>query len=421
MNLPRILFASLVSASALFGNLRAARAPEHWGPDPFLPLTAERIAKLPAEQRPAWENYWKASQELAAKIPVAAAPEFSPMQPLNAPPRGGAHTKGLRLDAPAQWYASKDAQTIAERVVAAQTAAGAWNKGNDYTQPAKPSSGEGGGWSRGTFDNDATIYELRFLANVQHALADEAASSALRENLRASFLRGVAYLFAAQYPNGGFPQVYPLMGGYHDGVTYNDDGMVHALALLRDIAERRPELDFVPRETALKARERFALGFDCILKTQLRGPHGELTVWCQQYDALTLRPQAARNFEPIADVAHESGPIVALLMKEKPEKKIVAAVEGAIAWFRAAALHDVAWVRDPATSRGELIARPGAPLLWARFYLPGTFTPIFGDRDRTIHFDVAEISAERRAGYAWYGTWPAAVLEEYEVWRKRAR
>ena len=33
---------------------------------------------------------------------------------------------------------------------------------------------------------------------------------------RAAFQRGLEYIFAAQYPNGGFPQIYPLAGGYHD-------------------------------------------------------------------------------------------------------------------------------------------------------------------------------------------------------------
>jgi PelA/Pel-15E family pectate lyase len=100
---------------------------------------------------------------------------------------------------------------------------------------------------------------------------------------------------------------------------------------------------------------------------------------------------------------------------------VAAAVEGAIGWFRRAALRDLAWVREPGSLPGEAVPTPGAPPLWARYYELGSLTPIFGDRDRTIHYVLGEISAERRSGYAWYGTWPAAALEAYASWRPTRR
>jgi hypothetical protein len=42
--------------------------------------------------------------------------------------------------------------------------------------------------------------------------------------------------------------------------------------------------------------------------------------------------------------------------------------------------------------------------------------PIFGDRDRSIHDDVNELSPERRNGYSWYGTSPAKALAAYQAW-----
>ncbi|WP_204266508.1 pectate lyase, partial [Enterobacter hormaechei] len=72
-------------------------------------------------------------------------------------------------------------------------------------------------WSYvGTIDNNATTSELRFLARVQ-AMAPGAEG----ERYRAAFLKGVRYLLEAQFPNGGWPQIYPLQGGYHDALTYN--------------------------------------------------------------------------------------------------------------------------------------------------------------------------------------------------------
>src|SRR6185436_10314649 len=151
-------------------------------------------------------------------------------------------------------------------------------------------------------DNDATTWEMRFLALAASATADAAKAAAWRE----SFLRGLRYVLAAQYPNGGFPQIYPLAGGYHDAVTFNDDAMVQALELLRDIRDEKPEFGFVPADLRTQTGPRVARGIACILAAQLRTANGRLTVWCQQHDALTLKPCAARNFEPAASCTNES-------------------------------------------------------------------------------------------------------------------
>jgi PelA/Pel-15E family pectate lyase len=231
------------------------------------------------------------------------------------------------------------------------------------------------------------------------------------------------YVYSAQYPNGGFPQMYPIVGGYHDGVTFNDDAMTGILELLRDVCAGN-ELGGTALNASLRteARERFDAGIRCVLATQLKDAAGHRTVWCQQYDPLTLRAAAARNFEPIADVSRESAGITLLLMSNpNPSPAIVAAIEGAVAWFRRTALHDMRIAKAPADLRGNAIPSPGAPLLWARFYEPGSSTPIFGDRDRTIHYALSEVSAERVAGYSWYTTVPNKVLETYPEWQKRIR
>jgi PelA/Pel-15E family pectate lyase len=393
----------------------ATPPPKPWPAHPFEPVTAQRIAALPPSERPAWQAYWDASQRLAAKLPPEHASEFSPLKPMTSVPKGGIHTKGLRLDAPSGWYATEEARTIADRVVAWQSAAGAWKKGIDYTQPRAGTDKESSVWISGTFDNDATIFELRFLALVISANRDAAHGKAWRD----SFAHGLDYVFAAQYPNGGFPQIYPLVGGYHDAVTYNDDAGTHALELLRDVAAASGDYAFVEPTLRATASERLQRGLHCVLATQLHDTTGRRTVWCQQYDALTLKPCAARNFEPVADCSQESAEITQFLMSlPQPSSEVVAAVDGAIAWFRRTAIPDLKWIRIPAEKRGELVPAPGA-LVWARLYEPGTTTPIFGDRDRTIHYALSEISVERRAGYNWYGDWPADALKRYDAWRTR--
>ena len=58
-----------------------------------------------------------------------------------------------------------------------------------------------------------------------------------------------------------------------------------------------------------------------------------------------------------------------------------------------------------------------APPLWARLYEIGTDKPIFGERDRMIHYDVAELSLERRNGYGWFNTTPGQLYPLYAKWK----
>jgi PelA/Pel-15E family pectate lyase len=379
--------------------------PAHGWPDAgFAPLAVERIAALPPAERAVWRAYLDTSAERARTLPPVSLGEDAPPGPTSAPPRGGRHTKGLAPDGvSSEWYATDEAQALADGVVAWQSPAGGWTKGIDYTRPR--TSGEPvDQWSRGTFDNEATSAELRFLARAIAANGEERS-----QPWRAAFLRGLDYIFAAQYPNGGFPQIYPLAGGYHDAITYNDSAMLRALAILRDVASQQAGYEFVPEARRAEAAARLRRGVDCILATQIRARDGRRTAWCQQHDALTGEPCAARNFEPIAASAAESASICQFLTSLEPTPAQSSALDAAAAWFERVALRDVEWQRANVSGNG-LLAVPGAPSLWARLYEIGSDKPIFGDRDRTIHYSVTELSSERRLGYQWYGHWPQAVL-----------
>ena len=86
---------------------------------------------------------------------------------------------------------------------------------DDFDKPKDPK------WNYvGTLDNDATNTQLRFLV-----LVSGQTPGADGDAYRASFLKGVRYLLAAQFPNGGWPQVWPLEGGYHDAITFNDNAV----------------------------------------------------------------------------------------------------------------------------------------------------------------------------------------------------
>lgn len=401
---------------------------------PAKPLAAERIAGLPRAQQAAWKEYllrstrqWRADRAFFQ----LEMRQHDIKQPVVPP--SGRSVRSIPLNRPAAWYGESEARRVADIIVSFQTPAGGWSKNLDLTQHLR-AAGEYFGpdndsrylnqadfdvprdarWDYvGTFDNDATITEMRFLAKVIAAAGTNATAS-----YRAAFRHGLDYIFAAQYPNGGWPQVWPLQGGYHDTITYNDDAMLNVLALLRDVAGTNDAFAFVPEKYRKRAAASLRQGIACVLATQIVVA-GHRTVWCQQHDALTLQPASARNYEMPSQVSGESAGLMVFLMEQpNPDPEIVAAVNAAASWFEKNRINDMVYRFDPDAGR-RVVPAPGNGPLWARYYDIGTDRPIFGDRDRSIHDDISEISRERRNGYSWYTEAPRSALEQHADWEKR--
>ena len=316
------------------------------------------------------------------------------------------------------WYGSEEAREAAGRVLVYQSEHGGWPKNTDLfdrISPEKLAKLQKDGRAN-TIDNGATTLPMRFLAMVHGAAPDE--------KYQAAFARGVDYLIESQYPNGGFPQFYPLRGDkYYSRITYNDGAMGRAMALLRDVAGGEAPYDLVDETTRAKAARAVELGIDCILKTQVVQAE-KPTAWCAQHDEKTLEPAWARAYEPPSLSGSESVGIVRFLMSiEKPTPEIIAAIEGAVAWFKSVAIEGIRQDRirrDDGRTERILVPDPDAPLLWARFYELDTNRPLYLDRDSVFRYDYSEISYERRSGYSYNGTWPATLLEtEYPAWRKK--
>ena len=194
----------------------------------------------------------------------------------------------------------------------------------------------------------------------------------------------------------------PARSGKYCGqphITFNDDATARAMMVLWDVADGRQELPSFDADFRARARQAVDRGIDVILKTQIR-VNGELTAWCQQHDEMTLEPRPARTFERIALVSAESVGLVRLLMRiDKPQPRVIEAVEAAVSWLRRVRLPD-----------GR----------WARFYEIGTNRPIFVGRDAVVRYRLDEIEQERQKGYSWYGTYAAALVDgEYAAWKKR--
>ena len=146
---------------------------------------------------------------------------------------------------------------------------------------------------------------------------------------------------------------------------------------------------------------------------------GKKTVWVQQYDENALQPAWARKFEPPCLTAGESVGIVRFLMGEKPTPEIKDAIQSAIDWYRHNQLTGIRWERK--NGENVVVKDKSAPPIWARFYEISTMKPIFIGRDSVIRYDVSEIEAERRNGYAWYVTEPNELLnKDYPKWKAKA-
>ncbi|CAN7259052.1 pectate lyase [Pseudoduganella sp. LjRoot289] len=386
------------------------------------------VADLAPQEREAWLAYLARSREQMAADKAALAAERAgaialagtraEAEPVPAaPPHAQGGDGGMPLRRPAAWYGTPEARRVAANIVSFQTPAGGWGKNVDRTGPARlrgQSYVADAGWSYvGTIDNNATTSELRFLARVQAQ-----ASGAPGDGYRAAILKGMRYLLNAQYPNGGYPQVYPLAGGYHDAITFNDNAMAAVVELLADVGGGQGDYAFVPGAVAGEVRAAAGKAIRLILSTQVVAG-GVRTGWCQQHDALTLAPAGARNFEPVSLTSAESAHLLMLLMRQPaPEPEAVAAVHAGAAWLERSALRGMEWSAATPQAGRQLKAGPGAGPLWSRLYDIPTMKPIFGDRDRSIHDDVNDLSAERRNGYAWYGTGPAAALALYASWSR---
>jgi PelA/Pel-15E family pectate lyase len=421
--LPLVLAATITLNAAVIGTSQPAES-----------ITAERIAQLPAKDRSAWNAYLERSQKQMQADRAALAAERTPGTPIPPIPKESFSARSMSLDQDAAWYGTPEARHIADVIVSFQIPSGGWSKNldfageprahgqsyttdniskhlgpDDFDAPRDPN------WNYvGTLDNDATTTQLRFLARVAAATP-----TAAGDPYRASFLKGIHYLLASQFPNGGWPQVWPLEGGYHDAITYNDNAVSQAAELMTAVATGTGQYSFVPMDLRKQAAASADRALACILRTQIL-INGKRTVWAQQHDALTLQPVSGRNFEPAALSSGESADLLLYLMRlPNPSHEVATAIVNGIAWLKSTAIYGQQWVGGRNTPSGRhLEPQPGAGPIWARYYSLTTGKPIFGDRDKTIHDDVSELSLERRNGYSWYSAGPQQALDAYQAWSK---
>jgi PelA/Pel-15E family pectate lyase len=367
-------------------------------------LTPSRIAKYAPQLRREWTAYLQRSREQYARDTIAMRRELRAAG-LAAMERGPyAHDFSVKPEMTPAWFATDSAQRMAEVILSFQAPNGGWSKHVDFTKhtrrPGESYFAESADWEWiSTIDNDQTTEEIHFLS-----MADQAHRDARYET---AIVRGVDYVLESQYPNGCFPQVYPLEGSYHDAATFNDNATVNALTLLRE--DSSAAYPYSPASQRRRAAQAVANGIECILAAQVRVA-GKLTGWGQQHDPLTLEPMSARSYELTSLTAQETARIVDLLMTlPSPSDRVVNAIYGATDWLVAIPIHGYSY------DGYELKKNDGAGPLWSRLYEIGTNRIMMSNRDGIKLYDWNKLT-DRRSGYAWYTTKPAATLAAFGTW-----
>ena len=318
------------------------------------------------------------------------------------------------------WYQTDEAARIGDQLLLYQKSNGGFEKNIDMALMLTRAEREKLAASRGditetTIDNKATYSQIAYLGKLITASMLKPSPPGNLPKYKEAYLKGVDYLLSSQYENGGFPQYFPLKKGYYTHITFNDDAMIGVLNLLRDIANGSEDHRFVDEALGKRCEAAVARSVELIVKLQVV-IGGRKAVWAPQYDEITLKPAWARKFEPPALTAGESVGVVKFLMKEKPTPGITNAVESAVKWFEANKIKGHRWER--VNGESKLTKDPSAPPIWARFYEIETGKPIFIGRDSVIKYDVTQIEAERRNGYAWYVDGAQdLVTKDYLKWR----
>lgn len=370
-------------------------------------LTASRIALLGGRQRDGWTVYIARSRAQYDRDTAAMNAELRSLGKTAMTRAPYTHGFEVGSSMTPVWFRTDSARRMAENILSFQAPNGGWSKHVDFThqarQPGQSYFSESEQWSWiSTIDNSSTTEELKFLTLADAARRDPRYGKA--------FIRGLDYLLATQFPNGCWPQVWPLEGSYHDAATFNDDATVNAAVLLQDVAAGK--YSYASGDQRERAATAVARTVECIVRSQAV-VNGKLAVWGQQHDPLTLLPTSARSYELTSLAAQESANIMRFLIGLKsPDARVVASVHAAADWLKANKLFGYTYSFE----NGRQDA-PGAGPLWARMYEIGSNRPTFSDRNGIKLYDWNQLK-DRRLGYGWYTYAPISALRQYERWAR---
>lgn len=280
------------------------------------------------------------------------------------------------------------AECAADALIFGQHPAGGWHYLIDFDMPGirkwyDEVASKCWGWEEYyhyygncTFDDQSTSEPTRFLLELYMTTLDP--------KYRVPLLKALGFILEAQYPNGGWPQRYPLMNDYpHDGhpdytsyYTYNDGVISENIDILIDAWERLGSEEY--REAAIR-------GMDFYLISQLPKPQAG---WAQQY-TMDMQPGAARTYEPAALNVQDSVSNMYDLMKFYTitgDKRYLKPIPDAIEWLEQSVINT-----DPSKNYTH-----------TGFYEPGTNKPLYYHFEGTSPEDYRFWFDQDMTGAWWY-------------------
>lgn len=315
-------------------------------------------------------------------------------------------------------YSPEEFEKIADNLIAYQNKDGGWMKNIDWLAAINTDSVTNTlseRYKQSTLDNRNIFPQVRYLAEVYTLTGNK--------KYRNAAIKGLNYMLLTQKTNGGW------RGWDVDAITFNDDVSIGPLTIFRDILEGDPEWKWINNQLKKKVARAYNYGIACILRCQVV-QNGEKTAWAQQHDNETFLPVGARTYELPGLTANESCDVILFLMSiKKPSAEIIDAVNKAVEWLEEVKISGIR-VERINLSEDQIInheypydnvvvkdtqARP----IWARFYEVEDNTPFMATRQGEKVWKLADVNAERRTGYAWYGYWPEKVLMVYDEWKNR--
>lgn len=339
-------------------------------------------------------------------------------------------------------YQTADAIAIADNIVSLQRSHGGWGKNvdPDYIY----SAGEMAALVA-TETSQTAIYDQLSFGLHSHAAAtlDEGTTgNHVRYLLRAAqansspayktaALSGIAYIRAAQYANGGFPQCYPNTSGYGGRITLNDSAMQGVMYALLDAASGSYgfTVDTTLQKECLAA---FNAGVQCLLDMQIVR-RGVKTAWCGQHDQVTLAPAHGRSYEVPGIYTFESRSAIEILQRAPVKTFFInQAILDALQFFNRVKIYGIEVLQIYGAEYAgtlnvfstedldiplhdmtvalhgydrQLQRNQNAPCLWARIYDIDTLRPAFCGWDLQKRFNFSGMDLERRSGYLWLSNW----------------
>ena len=236
------------------------------------------------------------------------------------------------------------AMEVAEGLIAAQHPSGGWNylydfAGEESTRRWYDTIGKNGWrleefhryYGNATFDDAGTSEASQFLLRMYL----ERRSSRLCEPVE----KALNFVLDSQYPNGGWPQRFPLTGesglhgraDYTHQITFNDDVAGENIKFLLMVYQTLGD------DRALAAIHR---AMDIFVATQQRAPQAG---WGLQHDLQTLAPIGARTYEPEALTTHTTANNISQLMnfyEWTGDNRFLVRVPEALAWLDSVRLSD---------------------------------------------------------------------------------